>query len=110
MKILEIIKRGGSSATPAHDFTSFKFKVYAPYGFKCLRRKINLDEADFMVSIYFWAIYKKENYFFIIFNRMQSAKQNLKIFQILGLVEVFFTKLAMTNTSLKQYSITSVSF
>ncbi len=41
----------GSASTPAHDYSDFKLKVYAPYGFKYLRRKCNLDEIDFMGSI-----------------------------------------------------------
>ena len=40
----------GSALTPAHDFNDFKLKVYAPYGFKYLRRKFNLNEVDFMVN------------------------------------------------------------
>ncbi len=43
--------RTGTSATPAHVFNDFKLKVYAPLGFKYLRKKFNLDEADFMHSI-----------------------------------------------------------
>lgn len=48
-----VFPRAGSQCTPAHDFNDFKLKVYAPYGFKYLRRKFNLNEVDFMVSFYF---------------------------------------------------------
>lgn len=41
----------GSASTPPHEYSDFKLKVYAPYGFKYLRRKCNLDEIDFMSSI-----------------------------------------------------------
>lgn len=43
--------RVGSALTPAHNFSDFKLKVYAPYGFKYLRRKFNVNEVDFMHSI-----------------------------------------------------------
>jgi hypothetical protein len=42
--------RSGSLVTPAHDYNDFKLKIYAPYGFKYLRRKFNLNEVDFMES------------------------------------------------------------
>lgn len=45
------LKRSGTSATPPHVFNDFKLKVYAPLGFKYLRKKFSLDEADFMHSI-----------------------------------------------------------
>ena len=48
-----VFPRAGSQCTPAHDFNDFKLKVYAPYGFKYLRRKFNLNEVDFMVSFFF---------------------------------------------------------
>ena len=43
--------KAGTSETPPHDFSDFRLKVYAPYGFKYLRGKCNLDEIDFMSSI-----------------------------------------------------------
>ena len=43
--------RTGSSSTPPHHFKSFKLKVYAPFGFKCIRRKIDLDEGDFINAL-----------------------------------------------------------
>lgn len=48
-----VFPRTGSvnSNTPAHDFNDFKLKVYAPYGFKYLRRKFNLNEVDFMHAL-----------------------------------------------------------
>jgi 1-phosphatidylinositol-4-phosphate 5-kinase len=41
----------GSANTPAHDFNDFKLIVYAPYGFKYLRRKFNVNEVDFMHAL-----------------------------------------------------------
>jgi hypothetical protein len=59
-----VFPRAGSQCTPAHDFNDFKLKVYAPYGFKYLRRKFNLNEVDFMVSylklVFIYNISKKE--------------------------------------------------
>ena len=43
--------RSGSSTTPAHDYNDFKLKVYAPYGFRYLRRKFNVNEVDFMHAL-----------------------------------------------------------
>jgi hypothetical protein len=43
-------RRAGSATTPPHNFSDFKLKVYAPYGFKYIRKKFNVNEVDFMVS------------------------------------------------------------
>lgn len=43
--------KAGSAITPAHSFNDFKLKVYAPYGFKYLRRKFGVNELDFMVRV-----------------------------------------------------------
>lgn len=47
-----IFPKTGSSTTPAHYYDDFKFKIYAPYGFKYLRnRLIGVNEMDFMTTI-----------------------------------------------------------
>jgi 1-phosphatidylinositol-4-phosphate 5-kinase len=43
--------RTGSASTPAHNYSDFKLKVYASYGFRYMRKKFNVSEVDFMVSV-----------------------------------------------------------
>jgi hypothetical protein len=43
--------KAGTALTPPHDYNDFKLKVYAPYGFRYLRRKFNVNELDFMNAI-----------------------------------------------------------
>lgn len=52
-QIIEIIQfpKFGSASTPAHDFSDFKLKVFAPYGFRYIRRKFNVNEVDFMHAL-----------------------------------------------------------
>lgn len=40
----------GSSMTPAHHFSEFKFKIYAPIAFRYFRDLFGIQPDDFMVS------------------------------------------------------------
>lgn len=46
-----VFLKAGSQVTPPHNFNDFKLKVYAPYGFKYLRRKFNVNEVDFIHAL-----------------------------------------------------------
>lgn len=41
----------GSSMTPAHHFSEFKFKIYAPIAFRYFRDLFGIQPDDFMVSL-----------------------------------------------------------
>eukprot|EP00002_Diphylleia_rotans_P036626 TRINITY_DN8091_c0_g1_i4.p1 TRINITY_DN8091_c0_g1~~TRINITY_DN8091_c0_g1_i4.p1 ORF type:complete len:330 (-),score=52.72 TRINITY_DN8091_c0_g1_i4:70-1059(-) len=41
----------GTSDTPAHKSTDFKWKDYTPMAFRHFRERFNIDPADFMMSI-----------------------------------------------------------
>eukprot|EP00004_Rigifila_ramosa_P027810 TRINITY_DN918_c0_g1_i3.p1 TRINITY_DN918_c0_g1~~TRINITY_DN918_c0_g1_i3.p1 ORF type:complete len:442 (+),score=90.42 TRINITY_DN918_c0_g1_i3:100-1425(+) len=45
------IPRGGSAETPAHSQYDFKFKDYCPMVFRALRKKFQIDSAEYMVSL-----------------------------------------------------------
>jgi hypothetical protein len=40
----------GSSMTPAHHFSEFRFKIYAPIAFRYFRDLFGIQPDDFMVS------------------------------------------------------------
>lgn len=42
----------GSSITPAHHYSEFKFKIYAPIAFRYFRDLFGIQPDDFMVSVY----------------------------------------------------------
>jgi hypothetical protein len=44
--------KAGNASQPAHGYSDFKLKVYAPYGFKYLRKKLNINEIEFVVCLY----------------------------------------------------------
>lgn len=41
----------GSERTPAHDFTNFQFKDYAPHIFRSIRDMSGIDPSEYMVSL-----------------------------------------------------------
>lgn len=41
----------GSSITPAHHYSEFKFKIYAPIAFRYFRDLFGIQPDDFMVSL-----------------------------------------------------------
>lgn len=41
----------GSSITPAHHYSEFKFKIYAPIAFRYFRDLFGIQPDDFMVSV-----------------------------------------------------------
>eukprot|EP01102_Stenamoeba_stenopodia_P009426 TRINITY_DN2776_c0_g1_i1.p1 TRINITY_DN2776_c0_g1~~TRINITY_DN2776_c0_g1_i1.p1 ORF type:complete len:698 (+),score=192.80 TRINITY_DN2776_c0_g1_i1:263-2356(+) len=41
----------GSNTTPAHPGRDFKFRDYAPFVFRQLRDKFNIDSADYLLSL-----------------------------------------------------------
>lgn len=43
--------KAGNASQPAHGYSDFKLKVYAPYGFKYLRKKLNINEIEFVHAI-----------------------------------------------------------
>ncbi|CAF0920939.1 unnamed protein product [Brachionus calyciflorus] len=52
-QVVDVIQfpRAGSQSTPPHEFSDFKLKVYASYGFRYLRRKFNVNEVDFLHAL-----------------------------------------------------------
>lgn len=40
----------GSSMTPAHHFSEFRFKIYAPIAFRYFRDLFGIQPDDFMVK------------------------------------------------------------
>lgn len=58
----------GSSLTPAHHYSEFRFKIYAPIAFRYFRGLFGIQPDDFMVSaaVVRWLIDE------IIFNRSVS--------------------------------------
>ena len=54
-----VFPKSGSVTTAPHSFNDFRLKVYAPYGFKYLRKRlIGINDIDFIVKILiFWLIY-----------------------------------------------------
>ena len=43
--------REGSNLTPAHHYSDFRFKTYAPVAFRYFRDLFGIQPGDFMVSI-----------------------------------------------------------
>jgi len=41
----------GSSMTPAHHYSEFRFKIYAPIAFRYFRDLFGIQPDDFMVSL-----------------------------------------------------------
>lgn len=41
----------GSSMTPAHHYSEFRFKIYAPIAFRYFRDLFGIQPDDFMVRI-----------------------------------------------------------
>jgi len=42
---------GGSNLTPAHHFSDFRFKTYAPIAFRYFRDLFGIQPDDFLVSV-----------------------------------------------------------
>jgi hypothetical protein len=43
--------KAGTSGNPPHSYNDFKLKIYAPNGFRFLRKKMNVNEVDFMHAL-----------------------------------------------------------
>lgn len=43
----------GSSLTPAHHYSEFKFKIYAPIAFRYFRDLFGIQPDDFMVNFHY---------------------------------------------------------
>ncbi len=43
-------KDGNLEKTPAHNYSSFRFRTYAPFAFKKYRQMFEIDESEFLVS------------------------------------------------------------
>jgi len=41
---------GGSALTPAHRYSEFRFKTYAPIAFRYFRELFGIQPDDFLVS------------------------------------------------------------
>lgn len=41
----------GSTLTPAHHYSEFRFKIYAPIAFRYFRDLFGIQPDDFMVSV-----------------------------------------------------------
>lgn len=52
----------GSSMTPAHHYSEFRFKIYAPIAFRYFRDLFGIQPDDFMV-IYALGAFCEENFF-----------------------------------------------
>lgn len=48
----------GSNLTPAHHYSDFRFKTYAPVAFRYFRELFGIQADDFMVSIYIALTFK----------------------------------------------------
>ncbi len=46
-----VFNSGGSSHTPAHHYSEFTFKTYAPIAFRYFRDLFGIQPDDFLVSI-----------------------------------------------------------
>lgn len=57
----------GSSLTPAHHYSEFRFKIYAPIAFRYFRDLFNIEPSDFMVCNEF---IKHNHRLYILFNYM----------------------------------------
>lgn len=60
----------GSSMTPAHHFSEFRFKIYAPIAFRYFRDLFGIQPDDFMVNIFIiifdrWLILINHQIYFI---------------------------------------------
>ena len=42
--------REGSSQTPAHEYSDFRFRTYAPVAFRYFRELFGIQPDDFLVS------------------------------------------------------------
>ena len=44
-----LVIREGSSQTPAHDYSDFRFRTYAPVAFRYFRELFGIQPDDFLV-------------------------------------------------------------
>lgn len=60
---------GGSTSTPAHHYSDFKFKTYAPIAFRYFRDLFGIQPDDFLVSLSSSSVFTCLAYS-IFYNRM----------------------------------------
>lgn len=60
----------GSSLTPAHHYSEFRFKIYAPIAFRYFRDLFGIQPDDFMVNSVFLYCFCKQD---VIFIRLQMS-------------------------------------
>ncbi len=58
---------GGSNSTPAHHYTEFKYKTYAPIAFRYFRDLFSIQPDDFLVRFYIFFITKNVTFTCFIF-------------------------------------------
>ena len=51
--------KNGSSTTPAHSYTDFTFRTFAPLAFRYFLQLFSVKRDDFMVSIYNCALHSE---------------------------------------------------
>ena len=110
---IRFIFRAGTASTPPHPYNDFKLKVYAPHGFKYLRRKFNLDEVDFMVRPCYLlneAIRTRLIRFWFNFFRAPLERRSLKKFLIRVQAVACFIKQATINIYSRRCSTRRPSF
>ena len=103
--------REGSNLTPAHHYSDFRFKTYAPIAFRYFRELFGIQPDDFLVCLtlnccfYSFSSFSEKNFvtltcftFFVHFS-YRSAMNLFKNFQILVRVVVYST-LRMTTSLL----------
>lgn len=85
----------GSSMTPAHHYSEFRFKIYAPIAFRYFRDLFNIQPDDFMVCI------------FDYYNNSQFhsfAKDFFIINDVIIICFVFYLQMSMCSSPLRELS------
>lgn len=73
----------GSNHTPAHHYSEFKFKNYAPIAFRYFRDLFGIQPDDFLVCIgrikllfYLFLIFVVESFYFLMFFTIMTSDLN----------------------------------
>ena len=51
IETVSFTKDGGLDKTPAHNYTEFRFRTFAPFAFKKFREMFEIGEDDFLSSL-----------------------------------------------------------
>ncbi|KAJ8938265.1 hypothetical protein NQ314_011545 [Rhamnusium bicolor] len=70
----------GSNHTPAHYFSEFKFKNYAPIAFRYFRDLFGIQPDDFLVSLFF--IIKEKNIICDMYVLSGSLKMSYHLYKM----------------------------